>query len=299
MLRDIGKVVSVMITISNPVAKELVYGGHMLAIGTSSIAASCAILLGRSPTFLLLLMAYLFSYGAYMLNRGSEVTQDSVSNPGRTNYLLARSKYLTIISAVCFGIGYVIAFFTNLVFFFALIVPLALALIYSIGSKKLTGFIGAKRLKDKLLVKNLAISFGWSLIPALVGLYYKSLPILLLSLGPFIFFRLMSNTIFFDVRDIKADGAYGVRTVPVVYGKERAYSIMNLFDGLSALYILALVAVGFFPLYTLIAIILPMYSIAYRIASSRPDSNMSFLCDVVADGEYLLWSPVFLFGKIL
>ena len=84
-----------------------------------------------------------------MLNRGSEVTQDSVSNPGRTNYLLGRSKYLSIISAVSFGIGYVIAFFTNLVFFFALIVPLVLALVYSIGSKKLTVLIGAKRLKDK------------------------------------------------------------------------------------------------------------------------------------------------------
>ncbi len=153
-----------MLALSNPLTKELVYGGHMLALGTSSIAASSAMLLGRSPTCLLLLMAYLFSYGAYMLNRGSEVTQDSISNPGRTKYLSGRSKYLPIISAVSFGIGYVIAFFTNLTFFLALIVPLALALVYSIGSKKLTAVIGAKRLKDKLLVKNLAISFGWSLI---------------------------------------------------------------------------------------------------------------------------------------
>ena len=66
-------------------AKEVVYGGHFLALGTSSIAASSAILLGKTPTLDLLLMAYLFSYGAYMLNRGSEVDQDRISNPGRTN----------------------------------------------------------------------------------------------------------------------------------------------------------------------------------------------------------------------
>jgi 4-hydroxybenzoate polyprenyltransferase len=288
-----------MPVLSNPLAKELVYGGHLLALGTSSIAASSAILLGRSPTFLLLLMAYLFSYGAYMLNRGSDVTQDSVSNPGRTTYLLGRAKYLTIISAASFGIGYVIAFFTNLIFFFALIVPLVLALVYSIGSKKLTGLIGAKRLKEKLLVKNLAISFGWSLIPLLVGLYYESLPLLLLSFGPFIFFRLMSNTIFFDLRDVRADRAYGVRTVPVVYGKLRAYYIMNLFDALSAVYIVSLVVVGFFPLYTLIMISLPLYSIAYRFLLSRPNANINYLCDVVADGEYLLWGPVLFIGKIL
>ncbi|MHB1867996.1 MAG: UbiA family prenyltransferase [Nitrososphaerales archaeon] len=288
-----------MPVLSNPLAKELVYGGHLLALGTSSIAASSAYLLGRSPTFLLLLMAYLFSYGAYMLNRGSEVIQDSVSNPGRTNYLLSRSKYLTYISAASFGIGYLIAFFTNLIFFFALIVPLALALTYSIGSKKFAKVIGAKRLKEKLLIKNLAISFGWSLIPLLVGLYYQSIPLVLLSFGPFIFFRLMSNTIFFDLRDVKGDSAYGVRTVPVVYGKSKSYSIMNVFDILSALYIFSLVAVRLFPVYSLIMVFLPLYSIVYRFLSSRPNANMNYLCDIVADGEYLLWGPVLLIGKIL
>ena len=285
--------------LSNPLGKELIYGGHLLALGTSSIAASSAILVGRSPTFLLLLMAYLFSYGAYMLNRGSELTQDSVSNPGRTNYLLGRSKYLTCISIVCFGIGYLIALFTSLIFFSALIVPLVLALTYSISSKKLAKVIGANRLKEKLLIKNLVISFGWSLIPLLVGLYYQSIPLILLSFGPFIFFRLMSNTIFFDLRDIKGDSAYGVRTVPVVYGKSRAYNIMNVFDVLSALYIFSLVAVRLFPIYSLIMVFLPLYSFAYRFLSSRPNANMNYLCDLVADSEYLLWGPVLFIGKIL
>jgi 4-hydroxybenzoate polyprenyltransferase len=288
-----------MLVLSNPLAKELVYGGHLLAIGTSSIAASSAILLGRSPTFLLLLMAYLFSYGAYMLNRGSEVKQDSISNPGRTNYLLGRAKYLTIISAASFGVGYIIAFFSNLIFFFALIFPLILALVYSFGSKKLMGLMGVKRLKEKLLVKNIAVSFGWSLIPVLVGLYYQSLPLLLLSFSPFIFFRLMSNTVFFDLRDIEADNAYAVRTVPVVYGKSRAYSVMNLFDALSAIYIVSLIAIEFFPAYTLIMVVLPIYSVGYRFLSTRPNANVNHLCDIVADGEYLLWGPVLLIGKIL
>lgn len=285
--------------LSDIITREVVYGGHFLALGTSSMAASSALLLGKTPTLSLLLMAYLFSYGAYMLNRGSEVTQDKMSNPVRTNYLLPRSKYLPMIAAISFGIGYSIAFFVSLVFFLALLVPLVLALAYSIGSKVLTSVIGVKRLKEKLLIKNLAISFGWSLIPLLVGLYYDSIPLLLLSLGPFIFFRLMSNTIFFDLRDARADEAYGVRTIPVAYGRSRTYSIMNLFDLASAVYIASLVLIGFFPLYTLIMIILPVYSVAYRSLSLRPSANMDDLCDVAADGEYLLWGPVLFIGKIL
>src|SRR5271165_5077949 len=221
---------------SNPAFREIVYGGHLLALGTASIAASSAIILGRTPSVILLIMAYLFSYGAYMLNRGSEVKQDSVSDPARTDYLQGRSRYLTLISGLCFGIGYVLAATVNLVFLGALLIPLVLAVGYTIGSKKLVSLIGAKRLKDKLLVKNLVISFGWSLIPALVGLYYKSVPITLLAFAPFIFFRLMSNTVFFDLRDVRADSEFGVRTIPVVYGSTRSYTLMTIFDVLSVAY---------------------------------------------------------------
>jgi 4-hydroxybenzoate polyprenyltransferase len=284
---------------SNPAFREIVYGGHLLALGTASISASSAIILGRSPSIILLVMAYLFSYGAYMLNRGSEATQDSVSNPARTNYLQGRSRYLTVVSGFCFGIGYLLAATVNLTFLGVLLIPLVLAVTYTIGSKKLVSIIGAKRLKDKLLVKNLVISFGWSLIPLLVGLYYKSIPFFLLAFAPFIFFRLMSNTVFFDLRDIRADSEFGVRTIPVVYGTNLAYRLMTIFDVVSAAYIFFLVAIRIFPTFTLLMIFLPAYSLFYRQISQSPGANLGFLCDFVADGEFLIWGPLLLLGKII
>ena len=287
------------IVTSSHAFREVVYGGHLLALGTASIAASSAIILGRTPSIILLAMAYLFSYGAYMLNRGSEVTQDSVSDPARTNYLRGRSRYLTAISGLCFGIGYLLAATVNLVFLGALLIPFVLALTYTIGSKKLVSLIGAKRLKDKLLVKNLVISFGWSLIPVLVGLYYKTVPIVLLAFAPFIFFRLMSNTVFFDLRDVRADSEYGVRTIPVVYGSGLAYRLMTIFDFVSAAYVFLLIAIHVFPAFTLVMILLPAYSLLYRWISQSPGANLGFLCDFVADGEYILWGPLLFFGKII
>ncbi len=284
---------------SNPAFREIVYGGHLLALGTASIAASSAIILGRTPSLILLVMAYLFSYGAYMLNRGSEVAQDSVSDPARTNYLQGRSRYLMVISGLCFGIGYLLAATVNLVFLGALLIPLVLAVTYTIGSKKLVSLIGAKRLKEKLLVKNLVISFGWSLIPVLVGLYYRSVPIFLLAFAPYIFFRLMSNTVFFDLRDVRADSEFGVRTIPVVYGTGLAYRLMTIFDFVSAAYILLLVTFRLFPTFTLVMILLPAYSLIYRRISQSPGANLGLLCDLVADGEYLLWGPLLFFGKII
>jgi 4-hydroxybenzoate polyprenyltransferase len=290
---------TVEIVTSNRAFRELVYGGHLLAVGTASIAASSAILLGRSPSVVLLVMAYLFSYGAYMLNRGAEVSQDSISDPRRTNFLQGRSRYLKIISAASFVAGYALSLTVSLIFFLALLVPLILAIAYTVGSKKMVRIIGARRLKDKLLVKNVVISFGWSLIPLLVGLYYRSIPAALVAFVPFIFFRLMSNTVFFDLRDVRADRDFGVRTVPVVFGSSFSYRLMTVFDLSSAVYLVLLAAAHIFPIYSLVMLSLPAYSVVYRWVSQRPGSDLGLLCNFVADGEYLLWGPILLFGKII
>ncbi len=279
--------------------KEIVLGGHLLALGTASMAYTSAILMGQLPTFDLLLMAYLFSYGAYTINRSAEMDQDMISNRGRTMYLQRRRKYLPSVVVACFALGYALAALRNLIFFLALLVPLLLSLLYSVGSKKFTPVIGAKKLKEKLLVKNIAISFGWSLIPILVGLYYQELTLILLLFAPFIFLRLMVNTIFFDVRDRDGDNKFGVRTLPTVYGTKKSFAVMAFADLLSAAYTIALIVLRIMPTYVSLALLLPIYSTAYRWLAGRPNANINVLCDTVADGEYVIWGPLIYLGRII
>ena len=89
-----------------------------------------------------------------------------------SNYLAARRSILPVVVAASFLIGYVLAATVSWVFFLALLAPLALSLLYSVGSKRLVGLIGTTNLKQKLLLKNVSISLGWSLIPILVGFYF-------------------------------------------------------------------------------------------------------------------------------
>lgn len=278
--------------------REFVYGGHLLALGTASMAASSALLIGLLPPWQLLLMAYLFSYGAYTVNRISDIEQDAVSNPERTGHLAGRRRYLAAIAALYFGLGYLMAALRNPYFFVALLAPLVLSLAYSVGSRRLVKVVGATRLKDKLLVKNIVTSFGWALIPFLVGFYYLSFPAPLLLLAPFIFLRLMANTILFDVRDVSADVQFGVKTVPGVYGLSASYRGMALVDLTSAAYLLVLVASTALPLYALTFLALPVYSFVYRQVSRRANADLDRLCDLVADGEYLLWGPLLYIARI-
>jgi 4-hydroxybenzoate polyprenyltransferase len=271
----------------------------MLAVGTASIAAASAIVLGVAATPLLLVMAYLFSYGAYMMNRSAEIDLDAVSHPERTAHLGARKRYLPIISGGCFLLGYAFALTVNFVFFAALLVPLAFSLIYSVGSKRLVGVIGVSKLKDKLLIKNIFVSLGWSLIPVLVGLYYLKLEEILLLMGVFIFLRLMVNTLIFDVRDAGGDRAAGIRTVPVVFGAEKTYRVMAAVDALTLAYLAAAILSGLLPLAASVLGILPIYSLGYSFLARRPKANLGLICDVLVDGEYLMWGPLMYLGAAI
>ncbi|HZW57382.1 MAG TPA: UbiA family prenyltransferase [Nitrososphaerales archaeon] len=282
------------------IGSEFIYGGHLLALGTSSIAAFCAMLLGRIPSIQLLAMAYLFSYGAYSMNRALELDQDALSNPQRTRYLSRRKRYIPAITASCFGLGYILAFLSNVPFFLALLIPLVLSVAYSVGSKKLLlPLLGAKRLKEKLLVKNITISLGWSLIPVLVGLYYQQVGIILFALGVFVFLRLFVNTVFFDERDVKGDIASGVRTMPIALGIRKTNFVLNLVDFSSAAYGVFLITIDLLPIYSIVILALPAYSMAYRWLSTRKQGSMNLLCDIVGDGEYLLWGVLLLLGRVI
>jgi 4-hydroxybenzoate polyprenyltransferase len=277
--------------------KELVYGGHLLALGTSSMAATVAIVLGRIPSWDLLLMAYLFSLGAYSINRISDFDQDAVSHPDRTAYLKGRRGALKGIAAGAFALGYVLALLRNLVFFTALLVPLVLAVAYSVGSGRMKSTLGASRLKEITLVKNVTISFGWSLVPILVGLYYLDVPIAILALAPFIFLRLMVNTIFFDQRDLDADAKFGIKTLAVKLGLAGSSRVMDLLDLASGAYIIAVVAAGVVPLFTSALLVFVPYSFVYR-AYAKSGKHRDSLRDLAADGEYLLWGVVTYIGHL-
>ena len=279
--------------------RELVLGGHLLALGTASIAAAASLVFGRSPTLLLLLMAYLFSFGAYMMNRSAEMDKDLASHPERTNYLAARRRILPGVVAGSFLVGYVLAATVGWVFFLALLAPLGLSLLYSVGSKRLVGLIGTANLKQKLLLKNVSISLGWSLIPILVGFYFGGFDLALLLLSPFIFLRLMTNTIVFDIRDAEGDRANAVKTLPTQLGVLKSFQVVGAVDAVSAVYLILVLAAGLVPPYALTLISLPVYSTIYRAFAMRSNANLGFICDFLADAEYALWGPLIYLGKVL
>jgi hypothetical protein len=57
---------------SNKILREIVYGGHLLALSASSITFTSIFLLNLKMNFELIAAAYLFTYATYALNRRVE-----------------------------------------------------------------------------------------------------------------------------------------------------------------------------------------------------------------------------------
>ena len=140
--------------------------------------------------------------------------------------------------AASFLIGYALAATVSWIFFVALLRPARAEPPLQRGVQApFIGVIGTSKLKQKLLLKNVSIALGWSLIPILVGIYFGGFDLPLLLLGPFIFLRLMTNTIIFDIRDTEGDHENAVKTLPTELGVSRSFNVVGVIDALSAAYL--------------------------------------------------------------
>ncbi|MBI2185047.1 MAG: UbiA family prenyltransferase [Thaumarchaeota archaeon] len=267
---------------------EVIYGGHMPALDTSAFTFTTSLLLGFFPTVDLLVAAYLFTYGSYTLNRKREAELDAVSNPERTKYILGRAKYLNLIIGLCYLGSLLIAFNRNLLFLAALFAPLILSYFYNIGSKKFVGVMGASRLKEKFLIKNIAVSAGWALIPFLVLLYFgagvsPAVPVVFI----FIFLRVFINTVFCDIRDVDSDRAANIRTIPLMVGIRKTKLLLLGVNTFSGLLVFASTLGGLLPPMAYVVNLVTLYGYYYLLRSFKPNVNMKYLCDFVAEGEEL------------
>lgn len=280
---------------------ELVYGGgHMPALDTSALTFVSSLLLGFTPTWDLLLAAYLFTYGSYTLNRIVEWKHDQASNPLRSKYMASKRRYAPIIVALCYGGTFLIAFFANLTFFAALLLPFSLSYLYNIGSHRFKTVLGASKLKEKFLVKNLVVSAGWGLVPSLVLLYYEA-PVTptVASLFIFIFLRILVNTIFCDMKDVKADSAQGIKTIPTVQGLVQTRRILLALNTIAGLTVFGMVWVGLLPLAAHAVNLVTFYGYFYILKSRASDANLNFLSDFVAEMEEPLAVPLVIIGMML
>jgi len=272
----------------NSAGKEFIYGGHLTALGASSIAFTSALLLDIPITWDFLLIVYLITYTVYLYNRFKEFDEDFLTNPDRTQHIGGYIKYTPLIVfcstlviiwlLLCFGNSLSLAFGLSLLlsgFFYSLF--------FKKVTRKIVGF------------KNFYVSFIWAFLIILMGTYYDmSLNLALILLFLFVFLRILVNNIFFDIKDIGLDKKRRLKTFPVVLGKDKALNYLQVLNFVSFIPLVSGIWSDLFPFFALWLIFFYFYSLYYLKKVKKKKSNAYFLF-TLADGEYLLWATIIIF----
>lgn len=274
------------------IRNELVYGGHLLSIGAASITAFPLILLNKPLEMPFLLISYFLSQLVYSYDHLKDRNTDDLTNPDRNKYLretLAKFPYyLYVYSAGLVVSLLIVGSIRSLLF---VLFAVATGILYTVYLKKLTQKI--------IAFKNIYVSFSWGLM-ALFPAYQYLIPeyIFFTLIYLFVSLRLLVNTTFFDIKDIKSDGINALKSIPVIYGKEGTLRLVSVLNVVSILPVAVGISINVFPTYTALLALFCVYSISYiNKARTGSESNLRMLSYFMVDGEYLLWPLIVLIGK--
>ncbi len=274
--------------------EEFIYGGHWLSIGASAVALSTIVLISITEIkWEFLLIVYLGTQCIYNYNHHKEIEIDSLTNPNRVKHLSKYHKYSKIIISI-YGTGFFLFLFLfgNLQSIFFGTTILILGLLFSSKAIDLfKRFIGTKLIYT---------SFSWGLLIPFTAIYHSQpLDFFVLIFFLFAFFRTIITTTFFDIKDIKIDKKRHLLTLPIVFGKDKCLTLLQIFNIISLMPILFGIFVKIIPIYSIFLIVLFFYSFYYIQKARNRKTDIPHLAYIMVDGEFYYWPFLLIIGLIL
>lgn len=272
---------------------EFVYGGHIFALGATSVVLVSAILLDIKITLDFLVIVYLITYIVYLYNRLKEFKKDYLTNSDRTKHIRLYIKYVPFIVFSSTLIIIVILFyfgnFLSIVFGLSIFL---LGILYSLFFKEIT--------KKIVGFKNFYVALVWSLLVMFLAVYYSfSLNLSIFFIFIFIFFRCFISTSFYDIKDIESDKKDNLLTLAIVFGKEKLIKLLNVINVLTLIPIIFGVYLQLLPKFSLMFFFtIPItFYILKEIKNSK--ANIAYLSEVVVGIEKISWIILILLGNFL
>nr|WP_321498125.1 UbiA family prenyltransferase [uncultured Methanolobus sp.] len=276
-----------IVVLMNMLWRELVFGGHLFALGSVSVVMACSIVFMIPVSWDILFVTYLLFYAIYLYDYTQGASSDEATNSSRAKYLLCKNKSkctVIITSLVLFTIMMV---FTSIIITAIGMSILVLGLLYGSHFKKLTKKIPA--------FKNVFVSIVWAFMAIFAFIYY-SVPITYgaIMLALFVFIRMMNIQILFDVRDMEGDRKDGLLTVPAIIGEKYPF-ILKLINYVSIGFVAGCIVLGLLPVFT--AAIVPMAYYGKRYINRVVRSRKEYTSYIFAAFEPIMWSVFIFAGK--
>lgn len=276
----------------------LIYSSVYLSFtGASMVYISCTIQhIPCSPT--LPAIMFLATFSVYNINRKTDGNEDVINHPDRYSFTSRYAKILSNSAIIAYILAIMLALCYGLITALVSAIPLICGILYSIGWIP-PGF-RYRRLKEIPVVKNFAIAISWASTPALLPVYSNESDVNAATLVVFIFFFIsaFTNSIVFDMRDIKGDIASGVRTIPAIFGAKGTIKILtslNLFFGLINLFLYPdYISSGFVYLF-----VAGMIYTNFCVLTFGKIKKANLFCDIATDGKFILFGSFIYIATVL
>ncbi len=271
---------------------EFVYGSHLVAVGDILSLFVISVILDIKVSISFFLVVYFSILAINFFNRYKEQDLDALTNPERLDSVSKYFRFTPHIVAVLFFVSVCLtainAPISALIFMLFLF---GLGLLYTILLKDIT--------KKIVGFKNIMTALPYALLVIFMSLFYGA-PITLATVlvTIFYFLRMFINTMFFDIKDIKSDKKEGLKTFPVVFGATNTKLFLVFINIISMIPILIGIASGILPFYSVVLYATIIYAFLY-LNNRQLFRKQSTLYNVVVDGEFILWLPYLVIGKIL
>lgn len=276
------------------VRNTVVYGSAFMAL-VATVEVGIAIALMGLPVTLAPMVVGLVTFAVYTIDRVADADSDVRATPERANYARRHADRLIIVAAVAYGLAVALALFGGPIALALTLLPGGFWVLYasnwlpSVG-KATDRFVGKlPRLKDVLLVNSALVALGWSIALTFLPLVFADAtvtPTVGVVFGYF-FLRSFVDAELPNVRDVEADAAIGVATLPVVFGVEWTRRTLYGVDLGTTLLIIGAVSTGLiawpFAAALLVGVSISLGVTALAGRTSRPD-----LLSVAPDCSYLV-----------
>ncbi len=269
----------------------LIYSSIYLSIaGASMVYISCIMQhIPCSPS--LLAIMFLATFSVYNINRKTDEKEDAINHSDRYSFTSRYGKVLSTSAILAYILAIALALCYGVKTALISAIPLICGILYSIAW--LPERFKYRRLKEIPFVKNLVVAFAWASTPALLPVYSNSSNAAVATLIVVIFFftLVFINSVIFDLRDTEGDAASGVKTIPVVFGVQRTINFLACLNILLGLMDLLLCSAYLSLKFTYLLAAGMVYAIFY-IFSFGKVKRTNLLCDVVADGQFLIFGSL-------
>lgn len=183
---------------------------------------SATIALTQNPFSLqLILLPFFACMLIYSSNRITDREEDAINMPDRVRFPHRLRIILLVVSLIFYVVLLAIIAQKNLLTSAIGILPLIVAFTYSV-----------LRLKRVFILKNILIAAACSASVLIVPAYYENWTGIWMLLFPFFFLLVLLNTIVFDIKDVRGDSMFGIRTLPLRFGiratKYFCYSLLAI-----------------------------------------------------------------------